>query len=74
MQMTVRHEGAEGRPIWLPEVPCCTRDEGRSLGIGLQDQIPNHPEAAWVKSPGGERTGKRRAMSSSGEDGKDERE
>jgi hypothetical protein len=25
-------------------MPCCVRDEGRSLGIGLQDQIPNHPK------------------------------
>ena len=23
-------------------MPCCVRDEGRSLGIGLQDRIPNH--------------------------------
>ena len=23
-------------------MPCCVRDEGRSLGIGLQDQVPNH--------------------------------
>ena len=25
----------------------------------MQEQIPNHPGAAWVKSPGGERPGKR---------------
>ena len=25
-------------------MPCCVRDEGRSLGIGLQDQVPNHPK------------------------------
>jgi len=23
-------------------MPCCVRDEGRSLGIGVQDQVPNH--------------------------------
>ena len=23
-------------------VRCCTRDEGRSLGAGLQEQVPNH--------------------------------
>jgi len=23
-------------------MPSCIRDEGRSLGIGLQDQVPNH--------------------------------
>ena len=49
------------------------RDEGGPLGIGLQDQVPNHPGAAWVKSPGGERPGKRRAKSSSGECREDER-
>jgi hypothetical protein len=23
-------------------MPCCVRDEGRSLGTGLQDRVPNH--------------------------------
>ena len=38
----VRHEGVKGRLQECPGTPCCVRDEGRSLGIGLQDQVPNH--------------------------------
>lgn len=30
-------------------MPCCVRDEGRSLGIGLQDQIPNRRELRGAK-------------------------
>jgi hypothetical protein len=42
----------------------CLIDEGRSLGIGLQEQVPNHLRRLWSKamvvSTGGkgpERTG-----------------
>ena len=30
-------------------MPCCVRDEGRSLGIGLQDQISNHPKRLGLR-------------------------
>ena len=40
--MIVRHDGAERRPEGRLEEPCFTRDEGRSLGVGLQGQAPNH--------------------------------
>ena len=39
---------------------CCTRDEGRSLGLGLQDQGPNYRKLRWHNGRGGERCGKRR--------------
>ena len=39
---------------------CCTRDEGRSLGLGLQDQSPNHRKLLRHNGRGGERYGKRR--------------
>src|SRR5207245_351819 len=35
--------------------PCCTRDEGRPLGLGLQDQGPNHRMLLWPNGRGGER-------------------
>jgi len=31
----------------LLEVQCCTKDEGRPIGIGLQEQIPNHLKLHW---------------------------
>jgi hypothetical protein len=43
-------------------------DEGRPLGIGLQDQTPNRLALLGDKIPGGERTRKRRGKTSSGED------
>jgi len=33
----------------------CVSDEGRPLGIGLQEQVPNHPSAAVAQSHGRER-------------------
>jgi group II intron reverse transcriptase/maturase len=54
-------------------LPSCTEDEGGPLGIGLQDQVPNRPGAAWVKSSGSERPGKRCDGIASGESQKDER-
>src|SRR6185369_362773 len=43
--------------------PCCTRDEGRPLGLGLQDQGPNHRKLRRSNGRGGERCGKRRDQS-----------
>ena len=28
----------------------CTRDEGRPLGVGLQEQAPNHLKLCWLKA------------------------
>ena len=49
-------------------------DEGRPLGIGLQDQIPNRLTLRGDKISGGERTRKSRDKTSSGEDQEGERE
>jgi hypothetical protein len=38
--------------------PCCTRDEGRPLGLGLQGQGPNHRERRRSNDRGRERLGK----------------
>ena len=43
-------------PPW--KQPSCTRDEGRSLGLGLQDQGPNHRKLLRSNGWGGERCGK----------------
>jgi hypothetical protein len=40
----------------------CTRDEGRPFGFGDQVADPKPPQAAIVKSDGGERCGKVGAM------------
>jgi len=37
------------------EQPCCTRDEGRPLGLGLQDQGPNRHKPLQNNGWGGER-------------------
>jgi len=37
---------------------CCTRDGGRPLGLGLQDQGPNHRKLLRHNGCGGERFGK----------------
>ena len=29
---------------------CCTRDEGRSLEVGLQEQASNHLELHWLRA------------------------
>jgi hypothetical protein len=41
--------------------PCCTRDEGRPLGPGLQDLGSNHRMLLRSNDRGGERDGKGRA-------------
>jgi hypothetical protein len=30
-------------------MPCCVRDEGRPLGIGLQDRVPNRRKLRGAK-------------------------
>ena len=47
MRMIVCHEhkGPKG-----PVVCNCCIDEGRPLGIGLQEQIPNHLWRLWSKA------------------------
>jgi hypothetical protein len=30
--------------------PCCTRDEGSPLGIGLQGLVSNHLKLLWSKA------------------------
>jgi hypothetical protein len=51
MPMTVRHDGAERRPLWSPNtVPCCTRDEGRSLGAAMQVEASNRLKLLWSKA------------------------
>jgi len=44
----------------------CPADEGWALGIGFQEPVSNRPEAAVVKSHGGERFGKRSRETGSG--------
>lgn len=56
--MTVRHESAERRTL---EATNCIADEGRSLGVGLQEQTPNYRKLRRGNSRRGERCGKRRA-------------
>ena len=41
-----------------PTAACCTRDEGRPLGIGRKGQIPNHRLLLRLNGRGGERVGK----------------
>ena len=53
---TARKGGRDGHL----KQPCCTRDEGRPLGIGLQDQVPNHRQLLRPNGWGGERARKRR--------------
>jgi len=44
----VRHERGEGRKGL--EVRNCLTDEGRPLGTGLQEQVPNHLRRLWSKA------------------------
>jgi site-specific DNA recombinase len=53
---TARKGGRHGRL----KQPCCTRDEGRPLGTGLQGQVPNRRKLLGPNDPGGERSRKRR--------------
>jgi hypothetical protein len=49
-------------------------DGGRPPGDGLQDQFSNHPTLRGDEIPGGERIGKRRGKTPSGEGQEGERE
>jgi hypothetical protein len=53
--------------------PCCTRDEGGPLGLGVQARGPNHRMLLRPKDRGGERDGKG-GINPSGERWEDERE
>ena len=58
---TVRHDGAKRRLRCNKansKQPCCTRDEGWSLGPGLQDQGPNQRKLRRHNGRGSERCGK----------------
>jgi hypothetical protein len=44
----------------------CLTDEGRPLGIGLQERIPNHLRRLWPKGCGRERGRKRPGLTGSG--------
>ena len=35
------------RALEVISVRNCTRDEGRPLGVGLQEQAPNHLKLRW---------------------------
>jgi hypothetical protein len=43
----VRHERAW---CYRKSVRNCARDEGRSLGVGLQEQAPNHLKLRWLRA------------------------
>jgi len=45
---TARKGGRDVAANW--KQPCCTRDEGRSLGVGMQVQAPNCPELLWSRA------------------------
>src|SRR5262249_47118767 len=47
-----------GRCKTNSEQPCCTRDEGGPLGLGLQDQGSNHRKLLRHNGFGAERCGK----------------
>ena len=52
----------------------CAIDERKKwpLGAALQEEASNRPEAALIKSQGGERTGKSRGLTAAGEEQEDE--
>ena len=59
----MRHEHEGGK---VPNVRNCLTDEGRPLGIGLQERIPNHLRRLWSKGHGRERGRKRPGLTGSG--------
>src|SRR5260370_37780720 len=62
--MTVRHErkGPKGSNVCN-----CLTDEGRPLGTGLQEQVPNHLRRLWSKAMVVNAEGKGLARTRSGE-------
>jgi len=45
---------------------CCARDEGRSFGVALQGEVPNHRRLRRLSAGRGERCGKGAAVIASG--------
>jgi hypothetical protein len=43
--ITVCHEHTSAMEVWS-----CTRDEGRSLGVGDQESAPNHRELLSLRA------------------------
>src|SRR5499427_1761883 len=41
---------AQTQPLKAREVRNCLTDEGRPLGVGLQEQAPNHLRRLWPKA------------------------
>jgi len=60
LQLKVCRDGAEGRSRDQTDVPCCTGDEGRPLGLGRQGLGPNHQVLLRHNGRGSERLWKRR--------------
>jgi hypothetical protein len=52
----------------------CVKDEGRPLGIGFQERVPNHPKLLWSRAMVASAGGKARAKTRAGEHPRDERE
>jgi hypothetical protein len=52
----------------------CVKDEGRPLGIGFQERVPNHPRLLWSRAMVASAGGKARAKTRAGEHPRDERE
>jgi hypothetical protein len=47
--------------------PCCSTDEGRPLGTGLQEQVSNHLRRLWSKAAVVSAEGKGLARTRSGD-------
>jgi hypothetical protein len=62
LRTTVCHEREKPKG---PVVRNCSTDEGRPLGTGLQEQVPNHLRRLWSKamvvSTGGKGLGRTRS-------------
>jgi hypothetical protein len=66
---TVCHEM---QPLQFKREQCFTEDEGRPLGIGLQELISNHLKLHWSRAIAVSVEGKGGALTLSGADQKDE--
>ena len=62
---TLCHEHKDSRTSFC--VRNCLNDEGRSLGIGLQEQVPNHLRRLWSKAMVVKRGRKRSGITASGD-------
>jgi transposase len=61
------------RPSKIRRKQCFTEDEGRPLGTGLQEQVPNHLKLRWSRARVVSVEAKGRAKTLSGEGREDER-